>query len=398
MNNTLRLQIVTALDNAGIKATKEQIDSLTKSIQNVNKGGSFDQASRGIGKMQGPLGKLQDMFKDLNGIIGKIGVSITAVAASFKAGWDVGEWIDKHVIQGLFGVKEAIDDVKKKNREVQRENEKLRKSYEESISRNEEAHARTINNLDDEAKKINNIQAAWMRANKARNDYNNANQDIEIQQLERERFEDILKLQGEGDYEGAEQANKLYDFYRKQLEAKKELQKFDQETYELQQKQIQGDEKRYQLVQKIWAQQDAVRQAEKDIKDIEDSKTGATSEQEYLRQLRVAHQRHYSANRKLVGYQEELDNYDRNSSTYDLEMATRLKNRAVLADRLRIDIDQAAWNYDQYINQNGNSLGISFNKDYIEQLAQNSKDTANDLAEAVKIGIKEGFLATMEFK
>ena len=32
----LRLQIITALDNAGIKATKEQVSSLEKQLKSVN--------------------------------------------------------------------------------------------------------------------------------------------------------------------------------------------------------------------------------------------------------------------------------------------------------------------------------------------------------------------------
>jgi len=38
-----------------------------------------------------------------------------------------------------------------------------------------------------------------------------AGQDVETQMLERQRFEDVMRLQAEGDYEGAEQANKIYD-------------------------------------------------------------------------------------------------------------------------------------------------------------------------------------------
>jgi hypothetical protein len=45
-------------------------------------------------------------------------------------------------------------------------------------------------------------------------DYYNVNADMDIQKLERERFEDIVALQAEGDFEGADQANALYDFYK----------------------------------------------------------------------------------------------------------------------------------------------------------------------------------------
>ena len=37
LDSKLRLQIVTALDNAGIKATEDQINGLASKIQNINK-------------------------------------------------------------------------------------------------------------------------------------------------------------------------------------------------------------------------------------------------------------------------------------------------------------------------------------------------------------------------
>ena len=36
MTNNLKLQIITALDNAGIQATKQQINSLTNQVQTAN--------------------------------------------------------------------------------------------------------------------------------------------------------------------------------------------------------------------------------------------------------------------------------------------------------------------------------------------------------------------------
>ena len=56
-DSKLRLQIVTALDNAGIKATKEQIDSLEKSIGKFkgkaeeDVGGIFDKTNKGFSKI-----------------------------------------------------------------------------------------------------------------------------------------------------------------------------------------------------------------------------------------------------------------------------------------------------------------------------------------------------------
>ena len=61
---------------------------------------------------------MQDMFEGLNGTIGKVGMTAAAVIGSFKAGWDIGDWIQTHVIDKLFGIKEPLDELKKKNKEL----------------------------------------------------------------------------------------------------------------------------------------------------------------------------------------------------------------------------------------------------------------------------------------
>ena len=60
--NTLRMKIVTALDNAGIKATKDQIDGLEKQISKINKSG--DQ--------KGGLNSLFQIFGRFPGKIGQV--------------------------------------------------------------------------------------------------------------------------------------------------------------------------------------------------------------------------------------------------------------------------------------------------------------------------------------
>ena len=117
-DSKLKLQIVTALDNAGIKATQEQIAGLEKEFSNLNNSAGMSGAEKKLSKLQGPLGKLQDMFGGLNGTIAKVGGTITAVAAAFKAGWDIGNWIQEKVINPLFGIKEPLEELKKKNKEL----------------------------------------------------------------------------------------------------------------------------------------------------------------------------------------------------------------------------------------------------------------------------------------
>ena len=124
---------------------------------------------------------------------------------------------------------------------------------------------------------------------------------------------------------------------------------------------------------------DRIRQAEKDVKEAEKAKqfveTLAHSKQEYLALRQRANQRHYAATRRLQAAEDTYRELDAQERVHDITMATREKNRAVLADKLQVGIDRAAWGYDSYIAQNGNALGISFTEDFKNALTESAHET-----------------------
>lgn len=69
------------------------------------------------------------MFDGLGGKIGALGVKIAGVFGAFKAGWDIGEVIQSKVITPLFGIKEPLDEIKAKTKELRREHEKTTEKY-----------------------------------------------------------------------------------------------------------------------------------------------------------------------------------------------------------------------------------------------------------------------------
>lgn len=87
-DSKLRLQIITALDSAGIKATKEQIGGLENQLKNLNsKGGaSVDGLNRELTKMPGKFGKISEQ---LGGVAGKLG-TVYAAWKSFEGGVKIG--------------------------------------------------------------------------------------------------------------------------------------------------------------------------------------------------------------------------------------------------------------------------------------------------------------------
>ena len=101
--------------------------------------------------------------------------------------------------------------------------------------------------------RLDKLNAAWQKATLAKVSYANADKDIEMQLLERQRFEDVLTLQSQGDTEGAEQASRLYDVWKAQLQAKKELAQYDAETAAIEKKLEDTENRRWFLLDKIAA-------------------------------------------------------------------------------------------------------------------------------------------------
>lgn len=338
-DSKLRLQIVTALDNAGIKATKEQIAGLEKSLTKMNNAGTsgLQGVEKQLGNIRGPLGKLAPMFDGIGGSIAKIGGSIVGVIGAFKAGWDIGNYIQQKVINPLFGIKEPLEELKKKNKELQAEHQKTINLYEHEKNVSDNLYSNTIAKIDEEAQHVDKLNQAWLKSAKAKLAYKNADLDMEEQMLERNRFEDVTRAELEGDSVGAEQINRVYDVYKSMLTAKKEIQQYDQETALLEDKIEKTADKRWKILEKIAAAEKDLRAKEKEKENVENI---ATSEEEYRRLSTRANQRHYSAKMKLKRAQDELDQFDAEDDG-GIEIATRMKQRQVLVEKLSLGIDKA---------------------------------------------------------
>lgn len=114
LDSKLRLQIVTALDNAGIKATEDQINGLVSKIDKINKQTSQNKLENALGDLNGPLGKIG---KALTGMPGQI----AAVVGAFTTGYEIGTKFFDTVIRGWFGWEDAVTKLKKANRALNKE-------------------------------------------------------------------------------------------------------------------------------------------------------------------------------------------------------------------------------------------------------------------------------------
>ena len=367
-DSKLRLQIVTALDAAGIKATQDQIDGLTKQIEKVNQSGKVDKLQNALGDMPGKLGKIS---KALGGVVGKASL----LAGAFTTGYEIGTMFFEKVQKGLFGWKDPLDQLIESNKKWKKLQEQEVQQWQQKANLITNYYQAEQNAIDKSIQKINAQAQSYARLAKVASDFYNAGEDKDIQILERERFNDVTQLQLAGEYDAADQANKVYDIYRQQLEAKKQLAAYDRETNQQEAAILSKREQAEKLLEK-----------EKKLKDEQWTLQGWKDELDAGLTNAEIDKNQSQINARLKQIDRELQNLNKEASTladdldaYEVESATREVNRATLVDKLQLESDKAALEYDKSMQSHGNLIGLEFTKEFIEDFNQNAIDSYNEL-------------------
>jgi len=380
---TIRMKIVTALDAAGIKATKQQIDGLAKSIgmANAKMGGEFGALEKAMGRLPGRLGKIASQFEGLAG-------RLSMYAGSFAAGWAIGEKIRDSLAKAWPAYDKLINKTKYFYKE-QHNVLKAVEAYAQASSRNADnilsLYDKEASKADALIAKINAEAKAYEAAHRAKLGFLMAGEDVELQRLERERFEDVTRLRAAGDNDAAEQANALYDYYRAELEAKREIMKLDAAD-------AAAGAKRLEVEKNIAAQMEKVESASArvgrirgliyDLENQEGDYSGDLTAKQYDKERDRLERKLRQAEANEAKLRQQMELYAaQNLTALDAEDATRARTRAARTDAAYLARDKAALAFDELTAKTGNALGISFDPQYVEQLNQSSIDSYNELAE-----------------
>lgn len=340
-NNELRLKIITALDNAGIKATKDQIDGLEKQLQKVNNtSGGIEKLEKQLGKLKGPLGGLEKIFGGIGGAIGKVGGVATAVIGAFKTGWDIGTFVNEKIITPLLGIKDPIEELKKSNRQLKKEYEEIAQEIQRKKEVADDAYQNETNKIDQQKEHIDKMTEAWVKTAKAKNAYNNLDLDEDEQQLESNRFAAVLDRNLAGDSVGAEQMNAAYDIQKAMLEAQKKMREQDQEILMLEEKLERREEKRSKLMDQIALAQQRVWTLKKEYKEAEDTGDGATDAKKHQRAIDRAAKRLSRAEAELEKYYNSLEAFDEDRSQ-EIELETARRKRMLLEQNGMLEVEKA---------------------------------------------------------
>lgn len=222
-DSKLRLSIVTALDNAGIKMTKDQIDGLEKSLQKLSDNGSskVEKVAGAFGGIPGQLGKIA---KGFGGVAGQAALAVGVFTTCFKVGEKLNETYNKISEQGLGnyikGLWHAVDGTNQLNEDIKKSQDNLTNALTAASSQRMSMIQKENQLLDENVKKIQVQTAEYKKQADSIQGLRSAVTNDKIGQIENEKYETMRGYQEAGYFDAAEQIGKAYDVMIQQEKVK----------------------------------------------------------------------------------------------------------------------------------------------------------------------------------
>lgn len=222
MASEVSIHLSTYLKDAGIKASKAQVEKLSRDIQKLNR-----ETQRETERTQNALGKLPGVFGRIQSAAsGAFGTAL-AVVGAFKLGCDIGQWLNDKVIMPLLGIKDPIEELKKKNREVEQSWKKAADAFDESMEKWSAGWGKVVDGADRARQKVEDLAQAYLKMQAARERGEAASGDAAMLAMQRDKFDDMA---GAGTPEQAAALGKYHDILIAEERAKQSLAKFDREA------------------------------------------------------------------------------------------------------------------------------------------------------------------------
>lgn len=347
-----------------IRAWDKTKEALSSALTNLKRFGSESRsvveetesntrkAEDSVSRVFRMAGRLPGVFGQIQTALGRFGVKAAGVIGAFKVGWDIGKWIDEHVIVPLFGIKDPIEEIKKKNRELKKEAEEAAVKWadeQDNLVSQLERHAKAASDV---VAEIDNMAAAYLRLQDAKKAVANAGNDAEVLSLQRDKFEDMLALGRDGNPEQAAQVGKYYDV----MIAEKRKERVVAEADAAVERAESAIETNEQKIKELWRREQI---AERDLKDaqarfqkIEDGDVDFVwDDKRYNAALKKAKRdvEHAQRNRDKIANQREKLALDREALSTSL--SAREAERANAEEKAELEIDAKKKAYDDYLDE-----------------------------------------------
>lgn len=368
-NNKLRLEIVTQLDAAGIKATKEQVNQLELGVRRAGNAGAdsgqkFGQLEKALGRLPGPLGKIGS---SLGGLAGQA----TMVIGAFSMGVEIGNKIVEQAQKwGLMS--DPIKELVKENKEYEKQLSSLKESLAEVTDAEMKRMDAAAASAEKALKKIDAQTAAYFRQVTSLEGLKKAEGNAEMIALERSKFEDMKAYSDAGYGEAAEQIGKYYDVLEAELQAKQQIEAFDRESSKLDGERVKNEEAYAVAADRAYKARTKADVAADELAGFR-SRYGIGGNAMYDNSADAARDDELEkiANRAAKDAEKaeaELAKRGAKLETIDADQLTRQMERANLVASGTLGVDRAAQSYDDFVSANGNPLNAEIDANWAADL------------------------------
>lgn len=272
-----------------------------------------------------------------------------SVIGAFKIGWDIGTWLNEHVIGPLLGIKDPIEELKKRNRELKRQAIEAAKAWDEAFQKWTSAWEKEVAGADRAIKKVDQLTKAYLEMQKARERVFAAGDNAELLKLQRDKFDTMAAAKSP---EIATAAGKKFDIQIAEATARQKLEQFDRNS-ETAAKQLQAEQaqlaaarKRGQtLFQQMQGLQEKLKywQSQKSVEDYgwETSIKKEAEVEEAIKKLRP----------KIESTDDEVARRRAVIAAMKEAAKAEAQERANLAESNRLEIDERKKDYDDFIRE-----------------------------------------------
>ena len=377
----IKISIQSALNAAGITATKDQINKLGGTLEEFNRKQAriAKETGQSWAKLPGVFGKIQS---SVEGVFAKA----LAVVGAFKTGCDIGEWINEKVIRPLFGIKDPIEELKRQNRELTAQAQAAAKAWEESFQKWTAAWESEVAGVDRVLRKVEQLSRSYLEMQKAKERVIAAGDNAELLKLERDKFTAMSTADSP---EVAAAAGKKYDIQIAEATAQQKLEQYDR-NMETAAQQLKTERERLAAAQqrgvalaqqlqglegklKYWRSQRSVEDYDFDTSAKEEAKVGA--ELEKLRPKVEANKEEVKRRRDTIAAMRE-------------SAKAEAQERANLAESGRLEIDKRRKAYEDYIKETADAELVKERDEAKARIEQERKVAAErerlDAQEAVR--------------
>ena len=338
----VNIHLSTYLKDAGIRATKSQVDQLAKQVKKLNHEAQRDTEAteRALGKLPGVFGRIQ------NAASGAFGSALAAVGA-FKLGCDIGAWIQEKVIAPLFGIKDPIEELKKQNREIERSWKDAADRFQESMEKWSAGWDKVVDGAEKARQGIEDVTQAYLKMQAAQERGKAAEGDAKLLAMQRDKFNEMAAAPTA---EYAASAGKYHDVLIAEERAKQSLAKFDRDAEASAVKQASAEAQLKEAVEKRVALKRQMKELDGKLAYMQSQ----ASVEEYGFEGSIAKEKKLEKDKAALQAKIDAADRDVNRRRADIDAmsasrASEAQERENLVARARLEVDERKKAYDDYV-------------------------------------------------